>query len=223
MLFYVGSHPDFKVTFLKYFFRNNGTLICDNPSYWSSYKDWLANTLLTIGGWRISSNSGIYDSYYNLRIDKGFVVKISTVTQMPTKFEFLSLRVEGPPGTGMPPLVNVSTPVNVTLKIRNVGRSGEREVKVNINGKTVFDKKVFLETGQYRTITFQYIPRKPGSYKVTVPGTSLMQIFFVKSPSGQVAAPPVKKPPSHRAGAAVVAISAAVLAVLVIARILLRD
>ncbi len=224
VLFYVGSHPDFKVTFLKYFFRNNGTLICDNPNYWSSYKDELANMLLTISGWRIGSNSGIYNSYYNLRIDKGFVVKISTVTQMPTKFEFLSLRVEGPPGTGMPPLVNVSTPVNVTLKIRNVGRSGGEEIKVNINGKTVFDKKVFLETGQYKTITFQYIPQKPGSYRVTVPGTSLMQIFFVKSPSGQVAAPtPVKKPPSHRAGAAVVAISAAVLAVLVIARILLRD
>ena len=224
ILFYVGSNPNFKVTFLKYFFRNNDTLICDNPNYWSSYKDVLANKLLTIGGWKISSDSSIYDSYYNLRIDKGFVVKISTVTQMPTKFEFLSLRVEGPPGTGMPPLVNVSTPVNVTLKVRNIGRSGEKEVKVNVNGKTVFDKKVFLKTGQSETITFQYVPQKPGSYRVTVPGTSLMQIFFVKSPSGQIAVPtPVKKPPSHGAGAAVVAISATILAVLVIARILLRD
>ncbi|RUM34532.1 MAG: hypothetical protein DSY33_01920 [Archaeoglobus sp.] len=225
ILFYVGSHPNFKPALMKYFFENNGTLICDNPDYWTTYKDELADMFYSIGGWKFNTESGLFDSYYNLRIDKGIVVKISTTTEMPTKFEFIKLRVEGPPGTGMPPLVNVSTPINVLLKVRNVGRSGEKKIEVEINGNIVFDKTVFLKTGQSETISFNYTPEKPGSYKVTVPGTSLMQIFFVKSPSGQISAvsSSVKRVTTHRAGAIMVALSAGVLAVLVIVRILLRD
>ncbi len=224
ILFYVGSSPDFNVNYLKPFFENNGTMICDNPSYWTTYKDELAVMFSSIGGWNYGTPAQLYDSYYNLRIDRGIVVRISTITEVPTKFEFLSLEVRGPPGTGMPPLVNVSSPVNVTFKVRNIGRSGEKVVKVLINGNVAFEKAINLRVGQSETITFTYYPKKPGSYRVTIPGTNLMQVFFVKSPSGAVASTPTPvKKVEHKAGALVVAISAAVLAVLVIARIMLRD
>ncbi len=225
ILFYVNSSPNFNPRFLLPFFENNGTLICDNPDYWTSYRDELAVMFYSYG-WKYADSSGIYDSYYNLRIDRGIEVRISVATELPTKFEFLSLEVRGPPGSGMPPLVNVSTPVNVTFKVRNIGRSGSELVKVLVNGETAFSKSIFLKTGQTETITFQYIPKKPGSYRVTIPGSNLMQVFFVKSPTtGQVSAEKVKvkKVPEHRTGAAIVAISAGVLAVLVIVRIMLRD
>ncbi len=225
ILFYVGSHPKFKPSLLIPFLENNGTLICDNPDYWTTYRDELA-VMFYEYGWKYDDISSLYSSYYNLRIDKGLVVRISVATELPTRFEFLSLHVRGPPGSGMPPLVNVSTPINVTFTVRNLGRSGSEVVKVLVNGQTAFSKNIFLKTGQKETISFQYIPAKPGSYRVTIPGSNLMQVFFVKSPtSGQVGAEKVKvrKPPEHRIGAAVVAISAGILAILVILRIMLRD
>ena len=225
ILFYVNSSPNFNPSFLIPFFEKNGTLICDNPDYWTTYRDELAVMFYNYG-WNYTDASGIYDSYYNLRLDKGLVVRISVATELPTKFEFLSLEVRGPPGSGMPPLVNVSTPINVTFKVRNLGKSGSELIKVLVNGETAFSKDIFLKTGQSETITFQYIPSKPGSYRVTIPGSDLMQVFFVKSPSsGQVGVEKlkIKKTPEHRAGAAIVAISAGVLAVLIVLRIFMRD
>ncbi len=222
ILFYVSSSPDFNVEMLKHFFEENGTLICDNPDYWVSYQDELAVKLSSMGMWNPTTPTSLYDSYYNLRIDRGIVVRISTITEMPTKFKYMSLEVRGPAGTGMPPLVNVSTPVNITFEVKNFGMSGRKKVEVAINGKIVFNRSIFLRTGQSEKITFQYVPEKPGSYRVTIPGTNLMQVFFVKSKTPTVITTPVKKP-ERRAGAALIAVSAAVLAILIVIRMFIRD
>ncbi len=222
ILFYVSSSPDFNVEMLKPFFKENGTLICDNPDYWVSYQDELAVKLSSMGMWNPTTPTSLYDSYYNLRIDRGIVVRISTITEMPTKFKYMSLEVRGPAGTGMPPLVNVSTPVNITFEVKNFGMSGRKKVEVAINGKIVFNRSIFLRTGQSEKITFQYVPEKPGSYRVTIPGTNLMQVFFVKSKTPTVITTPVKKP-ERRAGAALIAVSAAVLAILIVIRMFIRD
>ncbi len=222
VLFYVGANPKFNVNLLKQFFEDNGTLICDNPSYWTTYKDELAIKLSVLGEWNPTTPQSLYDSYYNLRIDKGIVVKISTITEIPTKFKYLSLEVKGPPGTGMPPLVNVSTPINITFEVKNFGTSGKKLVEVAVNGKVVFNKSIFLKTGQSEKITFQYIPEKPGSYRVTIPGTNLMQVFFVKSKTPVPISTPIRKP-ERKTGALIVALSAAILAILIIVRIFMRD
>ncbi len=222
ILFYVSSNPNFNVEMLKPFFEENGTLICDNPDYWVSYQDELAVKLSSMCMWNPTTPTSLYDSYYNLRIDRGIVVRISTITEIPTKFRYTSLEVRGPAGTGMPPLVNVSTPVNITFEVKNFGMSGRKKVEVAINGKIVFNRSIFLRTGQSEKITFQYVPEKPGSYRVTIPGTNLMQVFFVKSKTPTVITTPVKKP-ERRAGAALIAVSAAVLAILIVIRMFLRD
>ena len=222
ILFYVSSSPDFNVEMLKPFFEENGTLICDNPDYWVSYQDELAVKLSSMCMWNPTTPTSLYDSYYNLRIDRGIVVRISKITEIPTKFKYTSLEVRGPAGTGMPPLVNVSTPVNITFEVKNFGMSGRKKVEVAINGKIVFNRSIFLRTGQSEKITFQYVPEKPGSYRVTIPGTNLMQVFFVKSKTPTVITTPVKKP-ERRAGAALIAVSAAVLAILIVIRMFIRD
>jgi len=43
---------------MKYFFENNGTLICGNPDYWTTYKDELADMFYSIGGWKF--NTGLH-------------------------------------------------------------------------------------------------------------------------------------------------------------------
>ncbi|WP_048085966.1 hypothetical protein [Archaeoglobus veneficus] len=214
-----GSVP--KVGQLGYFFDAGGFLIVDNPLYWKDYREELERELLYIGGWKkVKTPEELYFSYYDLRIDRGIEVTISTEITLPPKLQYSELSVDKFISTA-------GEPIMISFKVKNVGKSGKEVVKVLVNGEPAYEEEVMLKTGEEKSISFEYVPEEEGSYKVEIPGTNLVKVFFVKAKTtGQLAPKPTPTPQekrSTREGGALVVGSAALLAALVIARMLLRE
>jgi len=213
---YVGDNP--KVSDLKYFFKSGGLLIIDNPFYWKDYRNELENSLSALGGWRnVKTPEELYYSFYDLRIDRGIRISITTEITLPPKLTYSGLNVNKF-------ITTTGEPVKISFNVRNVGKTGKEVVKVLVNGETAYKEELTLKTGETKSISFQYIPDKEGSYKVEIPGTNLVKVFFVKAKAGQLAPTPTPTPiKQSRGGGIFVAGSAALLAALIIARMLLRE
>jgi len=214
---YVAATPP-KVYMLEYFFESGGFLIVDNPGYWSDYRQELERSLYAVGGWKKLGNpEELYYSFYDLRIDRGIEISITTEIVLPPKIKYSDLRVSKF-------ITNVGESVEISFKVRNEGKTGKEVIKALVNGETAYEEEITLKTGEERTITFEYVPEEEGSYKVEIPGTNLVKVFFVKAKTGQLAPTPTPTTPEKPTrGGGIVVGSAALLAALVIARLLLRE
>ena len=217
VLIYVGkSVPD--IPSLEYFFKKGGVLVIDDTDYWTDLKDSISSQAYVLENWSgLTFSDELYKSFYDFNVNK--VVTITISHHIPPKFVYSDL-------TTSKFLVDVGTPVDVSFIAKNIGGPGSEKVQVTINGKVVFSKEIFLNKGESKKISFTFTPEAEGSYKVQIVGTSLMKIFFAKGKStittSEVTPTPAPVQEKKR-GAGLVVGSAALLAVLVIVRMLLRE
>jgi len=217
VLFYVGNTVP-NIPSLEYFFKKGGVLVIDNTDYWKDLKDAISSKAYFLENWSgLTFSDELYKSYYDFNVNK--VVTITISHHIPPRFVYSDL-------TTSKFLVDVGTPVNISFIVKNIGGSGSEKVQVTINGKVVYSKELYLRKGEEKRISFSYTPTVEGSYKVQIVGTNLIKIFFAEGKGGSVTSKvtptptPVEK---KRAGAGLVVGSAALLAVLVIVRMLLRE
>ncbi len=217
VLIYVGDDTP-KIRDLGYFFERGGVLVIDNTDYWKDLRDSISTQAYTLANWSgLEFSDELYKSFYDFNPNK--VVTIAVSTHVPPKFVYSDL-------TTSKFLVDVGKPVNISFVVKNIGGAGKERVEVTINGKVVYSEEVFLNKGESKRIEFSYVPKTEGSYKVQIVGTSLMKIFFAKGKGTVSASPPSPTPTpvqEKRRGAGLVVGSAALLAVLVIIRMLLRE
>jgi len=218
VLFYVGSEsPD--VRKLEDFFRNGGFLIIDNTGYWSSPFNDLKAKLESMRGWKgFEVRDEMFGAYYDLYIDKVITITTREKVEIPSEFGISGLKVSDF-------IVNVGQPVDISFKIKNTGKEGDKEVRVLVNDEVVYEDKIHLKPNEEKTITFQYVPEEEGSYKVQIEDTDLAQVFFAKmEKKAETPTPtPVKEEVVPKKGGEFVIGSAVLLAVLVIARIFMRE
>ncbi len=215
VLIYVGRNvPDLKE--LSFFFKNHGVLVIDNTDYWKDLVGGIECQAFGMENWSgLRFSDELYKTFYDLNVNK--VVTITVKTKVAPRFVYSDLNVDKF-------IADVGTPVKISFKVRNIGGSGKGKVEVKVNDQVVFSKEIELKTDEEKTISFEYVPKSEGSYKVQIVGTNLMKIFFAKGKtnvSTQIVKP-TTTPLSRKEGAGVVVGSAALLAVLVIIRMLLR-
>ncbi len=217
VLIYVGNSVP-KLSMLDYFFRNGGVLVIDNTDYWKDLSGSIEAQACFMKNWSgLSYSDELYKSYYDFNVNK--VVTITVKEHIPPKFVYSDLNVDKF-------ITDVGTPVTISFKVRNIGGTGKEKVEVKINNEIVFSKEIELKKGEEKTISFKYTPKVEGSYKVQIVGTDLIKVFFAKGKT-EVSAEGIKITPTpvkeKKKGAGLVVGSAALLAVLVIIRMLMRD
>ncbi len=221
LLIYVGSKAP-NINELEYFFDKGGVLFVDDVDYWKDLSGSIASQAYIVKNWTgFRFSDELYKSYFDFGITK--IVTVLYEKKVPPKFVFSDLRVSKF-------LTNVGEPVTITFKVKNIGGSGTSKVMVSINGEVVFKKTITLKTGEITNLSFDYIPRREGSYKVQIKGTNLMAIFFAKSNTTSVSsggsikgAQTTVKEIKASGGAGLVVGSAALLAALIIIRLLIRE
>ncbi len=215
VLIYVGHNvPDLKE--LSFFFKNHGVLVIDNTDYWKDLVGEIECQAFGMENWSgLRFSDELYKTFYDLNVNK--VVTITVKTKVAPRFVYSDLNVDKF-------IADVGTPVKISFKVRNIGGSGKGKVEVKVNDQVVFSKEIELKTDEEKTISFEYVPKSEGSYKVQIVGTGLMKIFFAKGKTNVSTkiVKPTPTPLSRKEGAGVVVGSAALLAVLVIIRMLLR-
>jgi hypothetical protein len=188
-------------------------LIVDDTAYWLKMKDGLEEKLGMVKGWRgFKSPEGIFYSYYDLSIDKWIRVRERVEIPIPLELKYSDLRISKL-------AVSAGEPVEISFKVKNEGGRGKDVIKVLVNKEVVFEREVEFKAGEEKEISFRYVPEEVGSYKVEIPGTDLIKVFFAKVKKEEIV---VVTPPPERKGAELVVGFAALLAVLVIARMLMR-
>jgi len=217
VLIYVGSSVP-KLGLLDYFLKRGGILVIDNTDYWKDLANSIESQAYIMENWSGLRYSGkLYKTYYDFNVNK--IVTITVKRQIPPKFVYSDLNVDKF-------IADVGSPVTISFKVKNIGGPGKAKVIVKINDQIVFDKDITLKTGEEKKISFTYTPPDEGSYKVQIVGTELVKVFFAKSKT-KVSAEGVKITPTpakeEKKGAGLVVGSAALLAVLVIIRMLMRE
>lgn len=71
--------------------------------------------------------------------------------------------------------------VSVSVTVRNEGVAGEKKISLVINGDKEAERLVTLGHMESKTLTFHVKKDLPGTYKVTIPGTDIVKLFFVES------------------------------------------
>ena len=217
VLIYVGNSVP-KLSMLDYFFKKGGVLVIDNTEYWKDLASSIDAQACFMKNWSgLSYSDELYKTYYDFNVNK--IVTITIKEHIPPKFVYSDLNVDKF-------IADVGTPVTISFKVKNIGGTGKEKVEVKINGQIVFSKDIELKKGEEKTITFKYTPKNEGSYKVQIVGTDLVKVFFAKGKT-EVSAEGVKVTPTpvkeKKKGAGIVVGSAALLAVLVIIRMLMRE
>ncbi len=217
LLIYVGTKvPDLES--LSSFFQRGGVLFIDNPSYWKDIRGDIEAKAYTLGNWTgLRYDDKLYTSYYDLHVNK--VVTVTVTRVMKPRIVYSDLEVSKFVDT-------VGTPVKISFKVKNIGGPGKVRVMVKINGKVVFKDKIFLKHGEEKLEEFYYTPKTSGSYRVQIVGSRLAKIFFVKGKTkeGKTATNVNEEnKKSVKSDAGIVVASAAILAVLVIIRLLIRE
>jgi len=219
VLFYVGSKaPDVKK--LESFFRSGGFLIIDNTAFWSSPLKQTLTDLKYVKGWGgFEKTEEVYNSYYDLFIDKVITITVREEVRIPTDIQFLNLKISQF-------IVDIGNPVDISFGVKNEGKTGEREIRVYVNDEVAYESRVTLNTGEQKILGFKYTPEEEGSYKVSIEGTDLVEVFFAKvkeeEREEQVLETPVEEQRSRQGGEFVIA-SALILGILIIARMLMRE
>lgn len=85
--------------------------------------------------------------------------------------------------------------VSISVTVENKGARKTRDIKVDINGETAAEEAVTLDYLASKTLHFAVKRNVPGSYKVTIPGTEIVRVFFVeeineKTGNSTASAPP---------------------------------
>lgn len=219
VLFYVGKTPP-NVRELEWYFRNGGFLIVDNTGYWVNPFAKLKDKLNLMRGWKgFETRSDMYGAYYDLYVDKVVTITTREKIEIPAEFQISSLTVSDF-------IVDAGQPVEISFKIRNEGKEGDKEVRITINDEVVYEDRIHLKASDVKTITFQYTPEEEGSYKVQIEDTDLAQVFFAKVKKEEGEEPletPTKEEGITRRGGELVIGSAILLAILVIARLFMRE
>ncbi len=217
VLIYVGSSVP-KLGMLDYFLKRGGILVIDNTAYWKDLTGSIESQAYSMENWSgLRYSDELYKTYYDFNVNK--IVTITVKRQIPPKFVYSDLNVDKF-------IVDVGSPVTISFKVKNIGGPGKAKVRVKINDRVVFDEDVTLKTGEEKELSFTYTPPDEGSYKVQIVGTELVKVFFAKSKT-KVSVEGVKITPTpakeEKRGAGLVVGSAALLAVLVIIRMLMRE
>ncbi len=216
VLIYVGSGVP-RLEMLDYFFKKGGVLVIDNTGYWNDLASSINARASIMKGWTgLKYSDELYKSYYDLDVNK--VVTVTLRAHISPRFVYSNLNVNKF-------IATVGMPVTISFKVKNIGGTGKERVEVKINSKVVFSKEIELKKGEEKTISFEYTPEDVGSYKVQIVGTNLIKVFFAKGKVevSKAKAQPTPTPSKEKKGAGLVVGSAALLAVLVIIRMLMRE
>ncbi len=76
--------------------------------------------------------------------------------------------------------VKPNEPVAISVAIKNEGERGTERISLLINGKKEAEAAVTVGSGDAETLHFLVSKELPGTYKVTIPGTDIVKLFFVK-------------------------------------------
>lgn len=75
--------------------------------------------------------------------------------------------------------------VSISVTVKNTGIGGTEKVTLVINGEKEAEESVTLDYLASKTLHFAVTKDMPGTYKVTIPGTDIVKLFFVEeAPSG---------------------------------------
>ncbi len=217
VLIYVGNGVP-RLNMLDSFFKNGGVLVIDNTGYWNDLASSIDAQACFMKNWSgLHYSDELYKSYYDFNVNK--VVTITIRKHIPPRFVYSDLNIDKF-------ITDVGSPVTISFKVKNIGGTGREKVEVKVNNRVVFSREIELKKGEEKTISFKYTPMSEGSYKVQIVGTDLIKIFFAKGKT-EVSAERVIPTPTpvkeKKKGAGLVVGSAALLAVLVIIRMLMRE
>ena len=216
LLIYVGSSvPDIRC--LDTFFQRGGVLFIDDPSYWKDLRGEIEAKAYGLGNWTgLKYDDRLYNSFYDLHVNK--FITVAMVKVLKPKPVYYDLQVSKF-------ITTVGSPVKISFKVKNVGGPGKVRVRVAVNGKVVFSDVVYLKHGEEKVEEFYYTPKSSGNYRVQIVGSSLAKVFFVKGKTVQnvVEKSKPKEVKRVKSSAGLVVGSAAALAVLIIARLLIRE
>ena len=76
--------------------------------------------------------------------------------------------------------VKPNEPVAISVAVKNEGERGTERISLLINGKKEAEAAVTVGSGDTETLHFLVSKELPGTYKVTIPGTDIVKLFFVK-------------------------------------------
>jgi|LGVF01.1.fsa_nt_gb hypothetical protein len=76
--------------------------------------------------------------------------------------------------------VKPNEPVAISVAVKNKGERGTERISLLINGKKEAEAAVTVGSGDTETLHFLVSKELPGTYKVTIPGTDIVKLFFVK-------------------------------------------
>lgn len=74
--------------------------------------------------------------------------------------------------------------VSIAVTVKNMGIRGTKKVTLVINGEKEGEESVTLDYFASKTILFTVTKDLPGTYKVTIPGTDIVKLFFVEESHG---------------------------------------
>ncbi len=75
--------------------------------------------------------------------------------------------------------------VSISVSVKNTGIEGTEKVTLVINGEKEAEESVTLGYMESKTITFHVTKELPGTYKVTIPGSGIVKLFFVEESRGE--------------------------------------
>ena len=70
--------------------------------------------------------------------------------------------------------------VNVSVTVRNAGERGTGKIALVINGEKEAETSVTLDHMESKTFHFYVTKKVPGTYKITIPGTSIIRFLYVE-------------------------------------------
>jgi len=70
--------------------------------------------------------------------------------------------------------------VSISVTVKNAGIRGTEKVTLVINGEKEAEQSVTLDYMESKTLFFPVKKSLPGTYKVTIPGTDIVRLFFVE-------------------------------------------
>ena len=70
--------------------------------------------------------------------------------------------------------------VKVSVTVRNAGERGTGKIALVINGEKEAETSVTLDHMESKTFHFYVTKKVPGTYKITIPGTSIIRFLYVE-------------------------------------------
>ena len=207
VLFYVTSNPKLDEE-IKDYIKNGGIVIIDNPNYWTTLSENIKREF------NLKRDDKIYTAFFDLNINKTVSIKLKTELKLPPKLKYYDLSISDF-------VVDVGKAVNISFKVKNEGGAGKENVTVFINGEPVYNVQMEFSVGEVKSLSFTYIPKDEGSYKVTLDKSDVSKVFFAKK-AKEVSVTPTPEQLKERKGGEIIVGLAGLLALLIMIRIYLK-